>query len=284
MVTVEMVDQLAASSRPQGGLRGGRLALLGLSMLLGAMLADSRIFGLSGWLGWIAPQVVLLLIVVTFWQGVAAQRRTARLMLEAFEAVQLQMWDQAESILRQLLVRPLRHPQARGEALLALAAVAEAQQQYDAAQRVYERVIEEKAADALQLHMAWVALAAAMLRTGQTTDAVALIDRLNRADVPEPLKAQVELVSLLREIVMGQSQDYLEAAERRRKLFQEHLGTRAGFGYGLLAAAFDRASLPEQARRYWHDATLLIRPAELLRRFSELEPVAAKYPRAESAL
>jgi tetratricopeptide (TPR) repeat protein len=253
-------------------------------MLLGAMLADPHLFGLSAPLSWIVPQVVLLLIVALFWQGMAAQRRTGRLMLEAFEAVQLQSWDQAEAALTQLLARPIRLAQPRAESLLALAAVAEAQGQYDAAQRVYERVIEEKAADALQLHTAWVALAAVMLRTGQTADAVALIDRLTRADIPEPLKAQIELVSLFRELVMGQAQDHLEAAERRRQLFREHLGTRAGFGYGLLAAAFDRANLPEQARRFWHDATLLVRPAELLRRFRELESVAARYPRAEYAL
>jgi len=123
-----------------------------------------------------------------------------------------------------------------------------------------------------------------MLRTGQTADAVALIDRLIRADIPEALKAQIELVALFREIVMGQSQDYLARAGERRRLFREYLSTRAGYGYGLLAVAFDRASQPHEAGRHWHDATLLVCPADLLGRFSELGPVASRYPSAEVPL
>ena len=49
---------------------------------------------------------------------------------------------------------------ARAESLLALAAVAEADSDYDAAQYVYERMLDEQTADPLQMHTTRVALAA----------------------------------------------------------------------------------------------------------------------------
>lgn len=283
MLTPDAADVLIVSSRPGGGFfRGWRLVLLGLSILLGAFIAEPDALP-EPW-GHLVPQALLLGITVVILRGALLQRRTARLMLEVFEAVQLQHWPEASTGLQQLLSRPVRHPHARAELLLSLASVAESQHCFEAAQHVYESVLNEESADPLQLHTARVALAATLLRTGQITDAVSLVDKLSRAELPPPLRAQVELVSLFREVVMGQAQDNVEQADSRRQLFREHLSTRAGYGYGLLAAACDRAGRVEEARRYWHDATLLIRPSELLARFGELQPVASRYPAAEHAL
>lgn len=280
MVTSETVGRLIESSRARPGLRGGGLVLLGLSMLLGALLANPGLFGMSPQWGGFLAQLVFLAILGLLVRWTWLQRRLSRWLIEVFEAVQLQRWEQAEPMLERILSAPVRHPQARCELLLSLAMLAESRREYDAAQQIFEAVLEENRGDALQLHTARVALAAVMLRTGQTTDAVTLIDRLTRAEIPEVLKAQVEMVALFRELVMGQTQDNLSAAEKRRRLFRDHLSTRAAYGYGLLAAAFDRANQPAEAERYWHDATLLVRPEELLGRFRELEAVAARYPRA----
>ena len=83
---------------------------------------------------------------------------------------------------------------------------------------------------------------------------------------------------------MGQAADALEKAEERTKLFRDYLSTRAGYGYALLAAAFDRAGRTDSAGKYWHDATILVSPGELLERFGELKTVADKYPSAEYIL
>jgi hypothetical protein len=280
MVTVETVGRLIQSSRARPGLRGGGIILLGLSMLMGALLAEPGVLGLSPAWGGLIAQLLLLAIFGMLTRWAWLQRRFSRQLIQVFEAVQLQRWEQVGPMLEQMLSGPVRHAQARCELLLALASLAEAEHQYDAAQRALEGVLEEQRGDALQLHTARVALAAVMFRTGQTTDAITLVDKLTRAEIPEPLKAQVELVALFRELVMGQTQDNLDAAGERRRLFREHLSTRAAYGYGLLAAAFDRADQPVEAGRYWHDATLLVKPEELLGRFAELEPVAARYPRA----
>lgn len=283
-MTIQDLDAIIASSRPKRRtLRSSSFILLGLSMLLGALLADPGFISEHP-IGWLLPQAVLIAMICFVVRNVARQRQMARGMVAAIEAVQLKQWPQAHEALRRLLRYPIQHRVARAEALLALAAVAESDHNYEVAQKLYETLLKDNDADPIQLHSARVALAAAMMRTGQVTDAVKMIERLERADLPDPLRAQVELLGLFREVTMGQLQSAVERADQRRQLFRQYLGTRAAYGYGLLAAAFDRINRPNQAAAYWHDATLLLRPSELTERFKELEDVAAKYSAVEFAL
>ncbi|UCD28805.1 MAG: hypothetical protein JSV03_17300 [Planctomycetota bacterium] len=285
MITVETVDKLIASSRPKPGLvRGISLAMLGLAIFLGALLINPDLLEWSGSLGMFFMQIIVIALVAAIIWSATRQRRLAGVLLDSFEAVQLKQWDRAQNALVKLLRYPIRQPQVRAESLLALAALAEARHLYEASQRIYESLLEESNADPIQIHTAQVALAAVMLRTGQITDAVDLVDRLARQELPEPLRAQVELLSLFREVTMGQAEAGVDRAQQRRELFRNHLSTRAGYGYGLLAAAFDRAGQPQSAEKYWHDATMLVRPQDLLERFSELAPIAEKYHAAEYAI
>lgn len=284
MVTMGTAERLIRSSSPLRGLRGSRIALLGLGLLLGGALARPEAIGRIGIPVWVWPNVLLLLVTgAVLWIGLR-QREQARLMLAAFESLQLQEWEQAREHLGRLLARPVRHAPARAEALMGLGSLAEIGHRYDVAQRVYESILADVAANPVQLLMARIALAAAMLRTGQTADAIEIVDRLGRTSLPDSLKAHVELLSLFREVVMGQAADGIDRAEYRRGLFRKHLSTRAGFGYGLLALAYDRADRPDLARSCWEDATLLIPAGTLVQRFAELAPIAARYPAAERVL
>jgi tetratricopeptide (TPR) repeat protein len=285
MVSLDMADRLIHVSRPpRGWLHGSRMALLGVGLLLGAFLARPELLGQTGIPTWIWPHIFLLILLALIVRVGLRQRRQSRLILEGFESLQLHEWDKARAALTRLLSQPIRHAQARAEALLGLAGLAEVDHSYDAAQRIFEAVLDEAVASPVQLLMARVSLAAVMLRTGQTADAVDLIDRINRSSLPESLRAQVEMLNLFREVTMGQSAHAIEQADYRRGLFRQHLSTRAGYGYALLAAAFDQGGQPEAAQRYWQDATLLVRPEELLERFVELKPIAARYAAAERAL
>lgn len=285
MFDLETVERLIASSRPRRRWLGGRQwALLGLGAVLGAYLADESAFARAGLPAWLMVQILLVVLAALLAWSALRQRRRAKLTRVGFEAVLLRQWDQARAALMALLGRPVVPRQTRAEALLGVASLAETEHEYEAAQRVYEALLEERQGDPIQLHTARVALAAVMLRTGQTADAVQLIDELARAELPGALRVQIEMLTLFREVAMGQTADGVSRAEERRELFRRHLSTRAGFGYGLLAAAFERAGQPDSARRYWHDATLLIPPQELLDRFEELATVAQKYPAAEFAL
>jgi tetratricopeptide (TPR) repeat protein len=278
------VQHLIDSSRtPRRRLRGSTLVLLGLSVLLGALVADNHLLADSAW-GWLLPQALILILAAILFQKSRQQRESARMMEKALEAVQLRQWPDARSSLEAVLGRPMRSPSGRAESLLALAAVAEAQGSYEASQIIYESLLSEQAGDPLQLHTARVALAGVFLRNGQVTDAVSLIERLERANLPDSLKAQVELLALFREVTMGHAESGVPKAAQRRRLFRDHLSTRAGYGYGLLAAAHDRAGDDEAARACWHDATLLVPQALLVARYRELAPVSAKYPAVENPL
>jgi hypothetical protein len=284
-MTVETAHQYVISSRsPRAGLSGYTLVLLGLSILLGALWADPGLVAWRGPWGWLLPQLVLLVLLGVMILRIRRQRASAQRLEAAFEAVQLRRWDEARVLLDEILSQPVRLSVVRTELLLALAALAESEHSYEASQHIYEQVLQENRADPIQLHTARVALAAAMLRTGQLTDAVNLIERLERAALPELLRAQVELLALFREISMGQVEASISRASERRALFRKYLSTKAGYGYALLAAAFDRADQPAVAQKHWHDATLLVRPEELLDRFGELEPVARKYAAARNPI
>jgi tetratricopeptide (TPR) repeat protein len=281
---MDTAERLVRLSRPPRGLRGSRMVLLGLGLLLGAALARPEFLARAGIPTWIWPHVLLLAALVMILVIAIRQRTQARLVLAAFESLQLQEWEQARENLTRLLARPVRHAPARAEALMGLGGLAEIGRHYDVAQRVYEAILSEASANPVQLLMARMALAAAMFRTGQTADAVDMIDRLDRTSLPESLKAHVELVSLFREVVMGQGGSGLDKAEYRRDLFRRYLSTRAGYGYGLLAAAYDHAQRGDMARKCWEDATLLIREKTLVERFQELEPMAARYSAVEHVL
>jgi hypothetical protein len=105
---------------------------------------------------------------------------------------------------------------------------------------------------------------------------VALIDRLSAQNLPGPMRAQVELLALFREVVLGHAHETLGQAAERRELFRAYLDTRAGYGYALLAAAYDRANRSEEARKYWHDATAAGSAQDLTDRFAELAPIAKR--------
>ncbi len=281
MLTLQTAEQLIASSRPRGGLlRGPMFMLLGLSILLGALSADTAILPQNGLLSWLLPQLIILAVAGTLAYSVYRQRQFSRYLQESLEAVQLRQWPRAMSMLSRVLRKPVAHATARAESLLALAAVAEASDAFDASQRIYESMLEDRQADPVQLHTARVGLGGAMLRTGQTTDAVGLIDRIEREELPGSLQAHSELLALFRELAMGHAAQRLDRAENRRQLFRRHLGTRAGYGYALLAAAFDSAGQSAPAQRLWHDATMLVRPAELLQRFTELHALPGRYAAA----
>jgi len=284
MISMDTVERLIRQSRPPRGLHGSRMVLLGVGLLLGAALARPEVLTQTGVPLWVWPHVVLLFVLAVILRNALRQQRQAKLMLAAFESLHLQEWEQARQHLTQLLAKPVRHAPARMEALLVLGSLAEIGHSYDVAQRVYESILNEAVANPVQLLMTRMALAATLLRTGQTTDAVELVDRLGRTSLPDSLRAHVELVSLFREVVMGQAADGLDKADYRRGLFREHLGTRAAYGYGLLASAYDHANQPSQAQKYWEDATLLIRANTLVERFRELAPVAARYVPVEHIL
>ena len=280
MISPEQAQDLIARSRGSGGGWSGRqLIALGFALAAGWMLVTA-----SGSVGMFAdPGMVLLLLLCGLtgwtWRQAARQREALSRLVAAGEAMQLQDYPRAEATVTTLLsspVRPVPGRPVRIEALLLLAALAEWTRRFDAAQVVYEAIVGDPQTDAGHQCVASIGLAGSMLRNDQLADAVGLIERLQRSTLPDKLKAHVEMVSLYREVVMGQTDRIIEAAPQRRELFRTHLSTRAGYGYALCAVGFARAGDTEQARRTWRDATMLVQPDRLAREYDEVKPIAAE--------
>lgn len=277
MISLTQARKLVAASqtdhRRSSIIRVVPLALLMLAGVL--MLSDPESTGTT-------LLVVLAVGGLMGWTSLQARRQREALarLGAAGEAMQLQDFAAAESILVPLLGTPHRaelRGSVRTEALLMLGALAEEGHQFDAAQFVYEAVLAEEMVNPVHQCAAWIGSAGAMLRTSQLADAVDLIATLERRTLPDRLTAHVELLALYRDVVMGHADRVVESADRRRDLFRANLSTRAGYGYGLLALGFDRAGDDARARSFWHDATMLIPVDLLVHRFSEIKPLADRW-------
>ncbi len=122
-----------------------------------------------------------------------------------------------------------------------------------------------------------VGMAEAKLRCEQLTDANTTISRLVCRHLPQPWRSRVSLLKCLQHLYMGHGQEVVDRSNELCHEFREHLGVEAGYGYGLLAAALDKAGEAAQALKYWSDATVLIRPERLVQRYPELRSLAGKY-------
>lgn len=284
-MTSDQARQLIASSRPRRRLHAVRLgAMLASGILIGVILANPTVLALPAMASRIAPLLAGVAILIVARTTHQRQRRTARCWTQIHEAMLLEDWSTASQTLGQVLSGPVNDPGLRTQGLLGLAEVANQQHDYETSQILYGQVLHEHIGHNNQLHTAAMGMAGAMLRTDNLTGAVELIDALKRQNLPRPWKAHVELLRLFREVVMGQYDDVLEAADERCDLFRSCLSTRSGYGYGLMAMGFHRRGQTDQAADLWRDATLLVAPAKLLDRFPQLAELAEQYPATEVPL
>jgi len=232
----------------------------------------------------IIPWILLtIILLVSRWRARRRQRSTERVE-QMWEDAKLEKWDAVEAALPTTLNQTIYDPTLRGRAFMLLAGLLETRKHHDVAGYIYESLLRRRLGDPLTLHQAQLALASAKLRNEELTDAVELIGRLQKIEMPPPLRAIFEAVRLHQQVFMGQNEDAVDKISERRDLFRRHLSTRAGYAYGLLAAALHRLGRKDEAQRYWHDATLLVPPAKLTDRFELLTDVAPHYQASQSPL
>jgi len=287
MIEPQRARELIHRCRPRGRFGSLRLPMyVGAGVLFGILLAEPQVLHLPRALGWAVPLAAVLWIVMNARRSMHRQLSILRQWTQAGEAVQLEEWPAARRLHLTLLSQPVHSTTVRTQGLLGLAAVADHYHEYRTSQLIYEHVLTEGAAHPIQLQNAATGLATAMLHNEEVTGAVQLIDQLARSarDAPRLWQARVELVRLHRELVMGQYDDLLDSADRRRALFRECLSTHSGYGYALLALAFHRRGRADRAGELWNDATVLIPPDKLLGRFPMLAEITQRYPACEVAL
>ncbi len=284
-MTIDQARRLIASSRPRRRPHAIRLgAMLASGILIGVILANPPALGLPATASRLAPLLAGVAILIVARTTHKRQQRLARRWTRIHEAVLLEDWLTADRTLDQVLSNPVNDPGLRAQGLLGLAELADHHHSYETSQILYGQILHERIGHNSQIQTAAIGMAEAMLRTDNLTGAVELIDALNRQNLPRPWKAHVELLRLFREVVMGQYDDVLEAADHRCDLFRSCLSTRSGYGYGLMAMAFHRRGQAGQAADFWRDATLLVPPARLVERFPQLAELTDEYAAAEVPL
>lgn len=229
--------------------------------------------------------VVLVVLLASVGYSVGRRQRQCRSrIIAAWEHAKLGQWGQAAPILDGLLRGPIRSPADRAEAFLLLAAALENVERHDLAGQVYETLAFQRIGTPTQVHQAQIALAASKIRTQELTDAVNLLAHLEAVQMPEGLRAALDLARLFQQVFMGHCDDAIQDLPKRRELFRRQLSTQAAYGYGLLAAAMHGLGRREEASQLWRDATTLIAADKLVKEYSCLVPIARGYPPMERPL
>ncbi len=109
---------------------------------------------------------------------------------------------------------------------------------------------------------------------------------LSDDSVASPMQADLEtfdpaalmLVELYRDVQTRHDEEILQLVEEKQVTLREQLGMRLGDALAFGALAAHRLDQPERAGRFWADATCLVPPVELIRRYPEVADVASRYP------
>lgn len=281
-VSLSEAQRLVSASRPTRSypLVHALAILTALGLLAWTAIVGESYFG-SPWLALAVPWLIVMTMLLWRWGRLRQQRRSMQTLARAAEAAEMNDWTGVLPHVRTVLAQAIRQQPIRTQALLLYAGAAERQRNFEVSEYVFEAILREHAGDAVQLHQATLGLAGTKLRSEQLTDAVTMLDRLRRVELPSILRAGVELMRLFQEVYMGHHDLALATMEQRRSLFRRYLSTRAAYGYALFAAALHGQGRADEAASCWRDATLLMRPHRLVERYDLLRVIDQHYPASE---
>lgn len=278
----QQIDKRFEVTASRRGFKQGWYALIGFGLVLLLM---------QGWGegGSDRPSVpaILLSWCVVFglmaagWIRAKRQRQARQNITRATERARLEQWAEAEEVLDEAMRRSIQSDSDRGQAFMLLATLAERHGRYDQAAHIYERLLVERIGDGYQLQQAQLAIANAKLRNEELTDAVKLLDHLEKTSMPRALGAVYALIRLHQRVFMGHNEDAVADLSETRSLFRQFLSTKAGYAYGLLAAALHRLGRHDEAAQYWLDATTLIPAQRLVAEYDVLVAPCERYPAME---
>ncbi len=277
---IESVKSRISATEPrkwEAGTIAAATAMVTAALFLGVLAARAEVPRALSALPWL----LFTGLMIGGWVRGKRLRELRRDIQSASDLVQLDQWDETDAVLARIMRRPIRPSSLRGQALMLWAALAERRRDYESAGEIYQAMALQRIGDPVVLQQAGIALAAAKLRTGELTDAIELIGRIERVTMPQPLRAACDLVRLFQQVLMGQVEDAAANLDERREFFQRQLSTRAGYAYGLLALAQHHLGRTEEAAAMWRDATTLIPAERLVHQFELLKPMTDRYPAAE---
>ncbi|NIA06891.1 MAG: hypothetical protein GWP14_04500 [Actinobacteria bacterium] len=271
---------LVENSQPKRRLtRIGIFILIGVGLLLWSLLVGAgseRGEFVSLMLLWI----ILIGVLVSIFINAARRQGIIRCSRKAADLCLLERWDEAIEPLQKVLNKPVNQPQIRYQGLLELAGVAEHTGKLDQSRQIYQAIGQEQPHGPLG-RLALVGEAIVLLKLDQLADAEAVIRRLEVSVEGPGLKSLVLLARLYQQIKTGHYSEALEDEANKCELARLGLSTKAGYVYGMLALAHkNQTENQDQAKKYWRQATMLIRPENLVRKFPELAQLEQAYPSA----
>ncbi|HSI36254.1 MAG: hypothetical protein ACAI43_21160 [Phycisphaerae bacterium] len=275
------VGRLIESSQPRPRQAWGWYALLGFGAVVVAgsyaksqgAAADQA---MSAVLGLLVLGVVVAMSVVAG-SAARAQKQEQQRLEAVEELVQLRRWDQAAFTLDTLLSQPTRSEASRLQALIYLASVLARYHRFTDAITVQEYLLEHAQFDPATAHGLKLMRAMAMLHEDHLFDADRAIGELRRESTDS---AGLALIEMYRDVKTGHPAEAVEMFNARLPEMRNQLGGRVADAYALAAKSYDLLERESEAANHWEKATLLAPPAELVRRYSELTSINAKYPAA----
>jgi tetratricopeptide (TPR) repeat protein len=220
------------------------------------------------------------LIGSVLWVSLRRYRAEQQELQSAEELIQLRRWQEAAIVLDRLLSRPMRSQAGRVQGLIYLAGVLARYHRFADALAVHEYLIEHVRLDPAGDYGLRLGRAMAMLREDHLLDADRAIGQLRRLSSSSSSgqgSGGLALVEIYRDVKTGHAAEAVEIFGRRVTAMRDQLGHRVADAYALVARAYDMLGQADAAASAWADATVLAAAGELVRRYPEVEPVAARY-------
>jgi tetratricopeptide (TPR) repeat protein len=220
---------------------------------------------------------VMTATAVALWVSLRRYRAEQQALRAAEELIQLRRWQEAAAMLDRLLARPMRSQAGRVQGLIYLAGVLTRYHRFTDALAVHEYLIEHVRLDPAGDYGLRLGRAMAMLREDHLLDADRAIGQLRKLASGQQGAGGLALVEIYRDVKTGHAAEAVEIFGRRLAAIRDQLGHRVADAYALAARAYDMLGQAEAAASAWADATILAPAGELVRRYPEVEPVAARY-------
>jgi hypothetical protein len=253
---------------------GAGILLAGINELLSDEAKPLKlVFGaLSG----VAIMVILFALMIGSLSAMRAMRAQERQLDGVAEMMQLHRWPQAAIALRQMLSQPARSAHFRIQALVYFTTVLARYDRFDDAVMIQEYLLDHGLVDPTTAFGLRIGRTMAMLRQDRLFDADRAISDLRRTPGAAE-SAGVALVELYRDVKTGHPTEAIEIFQRKLPILREQLGHRVADAWALVGRAYDLLGREGDARMAIANATLLAPPAELLRRYPELEKLTGRF-------
>lgn len=237
----------------------GSIAFIAVAVLcIAAAATAGEPTGLAGLVPWV------LLLTLLAW----SMRRGRRLQVMQRETVVVyemtltQRWREAIEAAWALLPKLCEHQQAHAQVASLMASGLAHLRAHEAAIAAHDHLLRYLPPDNTAGRFVRLQRLRSLLYVDRLTDANDEIAKLSRADLGPVESAHLALAQLQQQVHTNHTTD-VSGDDEAHLIALRPLGTEAAQGYALIAAAMSANDRPDDAKRWWHRATMLMSPSAL---------------------